>query len=126
MSEGRDKKPSTRLKGTRGEEVAVSYLRRKGYQILSRNYRCAQGEIDIVAKDGPVLVFVEVKAGRSRSFGPPECWVDRRKQEHMGQAAAMYLEEQGIEDVDCRFDVIAVVWERDGARVQHIENAFWL
>ncbi len=126
MSEKPGHRPSTRVTGARGEELAAAYLRRKGYEILCRNYRCARGEIDIVAKDGQVLVFVEVKTGRSHSFGPPESWVDRRKQEHLGQAAAVYLEERGLEDVDCRFDVVAVRWEHDEARVQHIENAFWL
>ncbi len=126
MSEGRKAKRSTQSKGRTGEEIAAAYLARKGYQILMRNYRCRYGEIDIVARQGETLVFVEVKAGRSGSFGAPESWVDRRKQQHLGNAAAVYLDEHGIADVDCRFDVVAVRLERGGPRVQHIENAFWL
>ncbi|MGB9578459.1 MAG: YraN family protein [Halothiobacillaceae bacterium] len=126
MNETHRRKAATKATGSRGEEVALAYLERKGYGIVARNYRCPHGEIDIVARDGATLVFVEVKAGRSGSFGPPEGWVDSRKQEHLGKAAALYMEEHAIEDVDCRFDVIAVVWEQNGVRVHHIEDAFWL
>lgn len=126
MSEGQKARRSTQRKGRTGEEIAAAYLARKGYQILSRNYRCRYGEIDIVARHGQTLVFVEVKAGRSGNFGTPESWVDGRKQQHLGNAAAVYLDEHGIADVDCRFDVVAILLERGGARVQHIENAFWL
>jgi len=126
MSDGQKRKSCTKGTGSKGEEIAATYLARKGYHILSRNYRCRYGEIDIVARDGETLVFVEVKAGRSKSFGAPETWVDRRKQEHLGNAAASYLEDHEIDNVDCRFDVVAIWLGRNGPRVQHIENAFWL
>ncbi len=112
--------------GRAGEEAAAAYLRDKAYRILERNYRWARGEIDIVAEDGDTLVFVEVKTARSDRFGPPEGWVDRRKQAQLGQVALHYLQEREITDRDCRFDVVAVRTDGRRWRFHHIENAFWL
>ncbi len=112
--------------GKKGEDEAAGYLSAKGYEILGRNYHTREGEIDIIARDGKTLVFVEVKAGRQKDFGEPETWVDIKKQQKIGMAAESYLLLHNIENVDCRFDVVAVIFLNTSRRIKHIENAFWL
>jgi putative endonuclease len=111
-------------KGTIGENFAVDFLQKKGYRILQRNYRFEHGEIDIIAEDGNVLVFVEVKARRSKEFGEPEDAVTPRKREKIRSTANGYLFENNIEDKECRFDVIAVDYQDDRTEIRHIKDAF--
>ena len=111
--------------GSLGETEAAGYLRRKGYTILRRNYRCRRGEIDIIARKNRTVIFVEVKTGRGRSFGDPAEWVSRKKQRHLISAAQTYLQVSGRTDAECRFDVIAVTGDRETVRIRHIEDAFW-
>lgn len=94
--------------GRWGEEVAARYLADKGYTILTRNYRTPAGELDIVALDGDALVFVEVKARRTSSFGPPQEAVTRAKAAHIITAAQHYLQDTAQLDGDWRIDVVAV------------------
>jgi putative endonuclease len=95
--------------GKWGEECACRELRRRGYVILERRYRTRFGEIDIVATDGGVLVFVEVKARRGVAFGTPAEAVTRHKQRRLLQLAAMYLAARRVAaDVACRFDVVSI------------------
>jgi putative endonuclease len=108
--------------GRRGEQWAVEYLRRKGYQILERNFHARRGEIDIIARQGDQIVFVEVKTARGKSFGSPRDWVDFRKQARLIHAAVVYLAMK--QDTDCRFDVIAIELDRIKPRLTHIINAF--
>lgn len=112
--------------GRRGEADAVEYLEREGYFILERNFRAERGEIDIIAKDGNTLVFVEVKTRVRGGFGEPEEWVNQKKQTQIGKVAMGYLQEKRLEDVDCRFDVVAVTKMGEKTRIRHIEDAFWL
>jgi putative endonuclease len=112
--------------GKQGEENAVHYLKRMGYRILERNYRSGRGEIDIIAEDGGVLVFIEVKKKIHEGFGSPESWVDRKKQAQIGKVAAGYLIEKDREDDPCRFDVIAITQKKDSNEIHHIEDAFWM
>jgi putative endonuclease len=111
-------------RGRAGEDLAVDYLTKKGYRILDRNYRYAHGEIDIVAEDRNVLVFIEVKARRSKRYGEPEDAITFRKRTVVRRTADGYIYEHNIEDKDCRFDVIAVDYEPGSPEVRHIENAF--
>jgi len=111
-------------KGTIGEDLAVDYLKKKGYRILQRNYRFEYGEIDIVAEDGSVLVFVEVKARRSKEFGEPEDAVTPRKREKIRSTANGYLFENNIDDKECRFDVIAIDYQDNKTEIRHITDAF--
>lgn len=111
--------------GTRGEDLAAAFLQKKGIQILERNYRYGHGEIDIVAREGETLVFVEVKTAATDEYGPPEGWVDARKQRQIGKIAEAYLQEHKRIDVDCRFDVIAVDATKNHG-IHHIQNAFWI
>ncbi len=112
--------------GKIGEDLAAKYLCAKNYQIIERNYHWARGEIDIIAKEAETLIFVEVKTARYNTFGAPETWVDARKQLQIGMVAERYLQEKDIDDVDCRFDVVAVRANGKEWDIKHIENAFWL
>ena len=112
--------------GQFGEEQAARYLRRRFYTILERNYRCRFGEIDLIARRGGFLVFVEVKLRRDDSHGEAREFVTARKQQRVLAAAELWLSthETGLQP---RFDVIEVYAPRgeDGpVRINHIENAF--
>ena len=110
--------------GVLGEKLAAELLVDKGYRIVETNFRCPEGEIDIVARDGDCLVFVEVRARRSRRFGTPEESITGRKKEHIRSAAARYREQREDLPELWRIDVVAV--EMDGrrlVRVDHIVNA---
>jgi putative endonuclease len=110
--------------GRRAEEMAEACLRKKGYRIREKNYICARGELDLVAQEGEVLVFVEV---RSRKGGGslPETSVGRAKQRQIVRAAEFYLAERGWEG-DCRFDVVAIQLTPSGKleSVKLIRDAF--
>jgi putative endonuclease len=99
---------STRERGRLGEEIAVAFLERRGLTVLARNLRSRLGEIDVLARDGPVLVFVEVKARRAGAADPPQVSVDARKQRRLARLALGYLAARGLGERPCRFDVIAV------------------
>lgn len=111
--------------GARGEDLAAQYLRRKGYRIRERNFRCRQGEIDMIAEKAGILVFVEVKLRKSTAKGQPREAVDWRKQQRILGAAQYYLYSKKINDVPMRFDVIEIYDEARGLRINQIENAFW-
>jgi putative endonuclease len=92
---------------------------------VARNLRSALGELDLVAEDGQVLVFVEVKARRTDAFGGAIYAVHQRKQEKLIQLAALYLARRHINDRLCRFDVVLLQGVGDGpAQIEHIQNAF--
>jgi putative endonuclease len=112
------------LVGADGERAAERFLRRHHYAILHRNYRCRYGELDLVALEGTVVVFVEVKTRSHGGFGAPADAVDARKQRQIQRAAQHYLIEHDLTDRAARFDVVAV-W-RDGRRLQCelVRNAF--
>jgi len=113
--------------GQKGEEIAVQYLEDKGYEILQRNYRYGRGEIDVIAKDPQdgYTVFVEVKTRQNLDFGAPEYAINRKKQLQVKKIAELYLADKEIYELDCRFDVIAIVLG-DGKNpdINHYENAF--
>ncbi len=95
--------------GKQAENLACGELQRRGYAILARGYRTRMGEIDIVARDGPTIVFVEVKARTSGRFGPPGAAVDGRKQFRLARLALEYLLQRGWLDRPCRFDVVGIL-----------------
>ena len=107
-----------------GEGIAAAWLRLKGYRIEARNWRCPQGELDLVARDGDTLVFVEVKTRASASAGRPEEAVDRRKQARLVRLSQAYLARLGGEPPPCRFDVVAVDGSALVPRVRHLRAAF--
>lgn len=110
--------------GRRGEEAAARRLEEMGYRVQDRNVRTPAGEIDIVAREGDCLVFVEVKARRSARFGPPKAAVDRRKQRKLWLCAQHYLKASGRTRQRARFDVVSVTPEGGAFRVEVLRNAF--
>lgn len=116
--------PEREALGQRGENVAARYLRNSGYTIIVRNFRCNLGEIDIVAKDGKTLVFVEVKT-RTVDEPTPEDQVNTVKRHQLTKAAKLYLNRYGMPQPPARFDVVAIVWP-DGRepQIRHTPHAF--
>jgi putative endonuclease len=112
-----------RLLGSKGENLAAAFLKKKGYKILSRNYKTPFGEIDIVAKDGETLVFVEVKTRADKSFGEPFEAVNCRKREKLRKVALSYLKNCCKNDLPSRFDVMSIQ-AGDKNEVEHIIDAF--
>lgn len=111
--------------GQSGEETVVRYLEKNGYTILIKNYRCKIGEIDIIARDGADLVFIEVKTRSGLGYGSPAAAVTTRKQRQITRAAQWYLAEQRLFDTPARFDVISVLGgEATRQQIDHIINAF--
>ena len=111
--------------GKRGEDIAADYLTHRGYSIITRNYRRRFGEVDIVARHGTTIVFVEVKTRRSAAFGTGFDAVDVRKQRQLTRIAQDYLSRYKLFDVNARFDVVAVQLSGDGkSQVEIITNAF--
>jgi len=115
-----------KITGVRGEEEAARFLTRSGFAILDRNVRTRAGEIDLVAKEGKTLVFVEVKTRRAAEGDPPQAAVNTRKQNRLGKLAHGYLKLKRLGQVSCRFDVVSVIFNDEGAvkAIRHIPNAF--
>lgn len=113
--------------GQRGEQLAVDKLVADGFEIVTRNYHCRTGELDIIARQGEVWVFVEVRTRRSTRFGTPEESITARKRLHLITAAQTYLQEQGLDlnNIDWRIDVVAIeIGKRNEmVRLDVIENA---
>lgn len=109
------------LNGAQAENLACAHLEGSGLKLITRNYRCPQGEIDLIMHDGEILVFVEVRYRNSNAFGSPAETVDRRKQERLRAAASHYLVKHAI-DRACRFDVVAV--SGGEARIEWLRDAF--
>ncbi len=117
-----EKNQNKRTVGTEYERLACEYLLKEGYRILERNFRCRQGEVDIIARDGKYLVFIEVKYRKSLREGDPAEAVDYHKQTRILRTARFYMTYAHIpEDTPCRFDVVAVL----GNDVRLIKDAFW-
>jgi putative endonuclease len=111
--------------GKLGEEQAVARLKKEGYRVIARNYRNTFGEIDIIAQDGKTLCFVEVRTRTKDWHGHPFESISSVKQKKIIRAAQGYLTERDIDDIDARFDVVAVIPdEAGGFTVEFIKNAF--
>lgn len=114
------------LLGYLGEILAAERLRREGYVILERNYRCPAGEIDLIAREENVLVFVEVRTRGSDGFGSPLESVDFSKQRRLREAARAYLRDRRPAYQDVRFDVVGIVLkEGEEARIEIVPHAFY-
>ncbi len=111
--------------GAEGEERAAEHLKLRGYRIIARNVRAGGVEIDLIARRGSVVVFVEVKTRRSRSLGPPELAVDARKRARLTRGAAAWLHSHPGVFRRARFDVITCEPDEGGGwRLRHLEAAF--
>jgi putative endonuclease len=112
-----------RLFGDRGERTAARFLRRRGLRVLLRGYRTSRGEIDLIAREGDLLVFVEVKA---RRHGVPAEAVTLEKQRRITLAALHFQQKYNLLEQSSRFDIVAIVWpdDRTPPQIEHIRNAF--
>lgn len=115
--------PTTTERGRRGEDLAAQHLLREGYEILERNYRIRQGEIDLIAREGDLLCFVEVRSRQSAEHGHPLETIGSRKRQRLVRAARHYLATRGPADVFTRFDVISIVYEPE-LELQLLRGAF--
>ena len=112
--------------GELGERLALKKIRRLGYKCLARNYRCPLGEIDLIAKDGDCLVFIEIKTRKGRSTGYAKEAVDQRKMRQISKVALAYMKAHNCVDVKSRFDVVAVNIMGEREEIEVIPNAFEL
>ena len=112
--------------GREGERIAEEYLKKKGYKVVERNYRCAVGELDLIVLDRRIVVFVEVKTRSGTGYGSPLEAVEFRKQRKMIQTAQYFLSAKRLHQRDARFDVVGISWPGREPVVEHIENAFEL
>lgn len=111
--------------GTRGEQLAKDHLEAKGFAVLETNWRYRRAEVDLIAKDGAILVFVEVKTRSSTYFGRPEAFVTPQKEKMLIRAAHAYMEQTGHR-WEIRFDVVSIVWlGEERIQVEHLPDAFW-
>ena len=110
--------------GKKGEELAIDFLRKKGYTIRDKNYRYLKAEVDVIAQKEDVLVAVEVKTRSSRDFGLPQDFVTQKKIKLLVLAIDHYVVSKDL-DVNVRFDIIAIVHQNNKFEIEHIENAFY-
>jgi len=109
--------------GRKGEEMAVEYLRLKEYEILELNYRYQKAEVDIIARRGNLLIAAEVKTRSTPEFGNPQDFVKPKQIQQLVKAVNHYVEESGL-DVEVRFDIIAIIKNKSGQKIEHIQDAF--
>ncbi|MEX1191888.1 MAG: YraN family protein [Brumimicrobium sp.] len=115
---------TTKELGDFGEGLALQFLRKKGFKIIDTNFRFGRNEVDIICKDGDEMVFVEVKTRQTAEIGPPWKAVTRTKQRQIIKCANHYLITQDI-DIESRFDIISIVHNSYGTRIEHIDSAFY-
>ncbi|MFQ5900323.1 MAG: YraN family protein [Thermodesulfobacteriota bacterium] len=114
--------------GLQGEEIALRFLKDKGYKIVDKNVRTPVGEIDIIALDMDTISFIEVKTRTNSSFGPPQVSVDIKKQKKLSRLASLYLAKKGLSQKKARFDVVAVLLfpKQREKKIELIKDAFEL
>ena len=113
--------------GQEGEDIAAEYLVNNGFEMITRNYRYGHGEIDIIVKDksNNHLVFVEVKTRKNLEYGEPEYAITKSKIKQLKKIADAYVYEKDFKEIECRFDVIAIIWNRETKpKITHFKNAF--
>lgn len=110
--------------GKSGEDLAVSYLKKKGYLILQRNFKNSLGEIDIIAKDKNTLCFIEVKTRTNLDKGLPQEAITRTKQHKLTKVAISFLKSRKLLDASARFDIVSVLKTPEGDEVELIQDAF--
>jgi len=112
--------------GKFGEELALEHLKRLGYKSIVRNYRCSLGEVDLIAKDGDTLVFIEIKTRKGKSLGYAKEAVDARKKLKLSKVALSYMKANSCCETKARFDVVAINLSENRPEVEVIKNAFEL
>lgn len=115
---------NSQKQGSMGEKLAKDHLLKQGYEILELNWRFKKYEVDIISKKDQTIVFVEVKTRKSNTFGEPELFVTRQKQNFLIAAANQYIIQNNIE-LESRFDIIAILQLNNNHTVKHLEAAFY-
>jgi putative endonuclease len=110
--------------GKFGEELAYKKIKRLGYKKIIRNYRCPQGEVDLIANDGDTLVFIEIKTRRDKSVGYAKEAVNARKRRQLSKVALFYMKSNNCFETKARFDVIAISLKGGKPLIEVIKNAF--
>ena len=110
--------------GKKGEQIAVDFLLKKGYEILERNYRFQKAEIDIIAKVKDTLAIVEVKTRSTADFGNPQDFLKPKQIQRLVNATDEFVNTNKL-DVEVRFDIIAIVKENKQYKIEHLEDAFY-
>ena len=114
-----------RFLGIFGEDEAAKLLKQRGYKIIQRNYSCKYGEIDIIAKDGKTLVFIEVKTLSKGKGETPFDAITERKRRHIGNCAEYYLHDKKMKEIEIRFDAVAVWYEgKENTKIEVVKGAF--
>jgi putative endonuclease len=109
--------------GKKGEQIAIDYLIKKGYDIVEKNYRFQKAEIDIIAQKNNTLVCVEVKTRSTDYFGNPQDFIDAKKIKLLVKAMDYYVIENDL-DIEVRFDIIAVINKNNQIKIEHLKDAF--
>jgi putative endonuclease len=109
--------------GKKGEKIAIDFLLKKDYQILEKNYRFLKAEVDIIAQKENILAVVEVKTRSSDYFGNPQDFVNPKKIKLLLSAIDYYVNENDL-DVEVRFDIIAIIHQKNKTKIEHLEDAF--
>lgn len=110
--------------GKKGEQLAVDFLLKNNYDIVERNYRFEKAEVDIIAKKGDILAIIEVKTRSTADFGNPQDFVKPKQIKNLVRAVDEYVTVNDL-DVEVRFDIIAIVKEKAGYNIEHLEDAFY-
>jgi len=110
--------------GKEGEKLAVDFLQKRGYDILEKNYRCQKAEVDIIARKEHILVAVEVKTRSTPDFGNPQDFVKPKQIQSLVKAIHHYVILNDL-DVDVRFDIVAIIKNKLGTSIEHLEDAFY-
>ncbi|MFP4844733.1 YraN family protein [Winogradskyella sp. PE311] len=110
--------------GKQGEQLAVDFLIKNNYEIIERNYRFDKAEVDIIAKKENILAIVEVKTRSTLDFGNPQDFVKPKQIKNLVKAVDEYVTENDL-DIEVRFDIIAIVKEKEKFIIEHLENAFY-
>jgi len=110
--------------GKKGEQLAVDFLLKNGYDIIERNYRFDKAEVDIIAKKDDILAIIEVKTRSTTDFGDPQDFVKPKQIQRLVKAVDEFVSVNDL-DVEVRFDIIAIVKEGKDFNIEHLENAFY-
>ena len=110
--------------GKKGEKLAIDFLVNKGYDILEKNYRYLKSEVDIIAQKGGVVVAVEVKTRSTPEFGNPQDFVKPKQIQSLVRAVNNYITDNDL-DVEVRFDIIAIIENKSGTKIEHLQDAFY-
>ncbi|WP_062056917.1 YraN family protein [Aquimarina longa] len=110
--------------GKKGEKLATDFLIKKGYDILEKNYRYLKSEVDIIARKTDTVIAIEVKTRSTPEFGNPQDFVKPKQIQSLVKAMDHYVVEQDL-DVEIRFDIIAIIKNKLGTKIEHLENAFY-